>query len=217
MKEFVMKRMLIFLAIVSLMFSFLFTGCEEDSKKGLTDDEVSKIAMSSLGSGALTLMIIMAGLSDDVYGPGETGGDLGGQIVSGTLTVATVDPTTTNYTFTACELDMDEPLDGDGDVTLGGAFSVTIGATSATITLTDFNIIGVMPGTTSVLNVIVNGTHTVTTTAWNANLTVSGITAQACTVVIVMTAVGGEPEEITSATINGVDYTDQFIAALNEM
>lgn len=210
-----MKRMLIFVAIVSLLFSFLFTGCDGDSKTGLTDDEVSKIAMSSIGSGALAVMIQEASLTDAVYGPGQPGGDLGGVIVSGTLTVASVGATTT-YTFTACELDMDEPPDGDADVTLGGAFSYTEGATS-TITLIDFNIIGAMPGTASVLNVIVNGTHTETATAWNSNITVSGITAQACTVIIVMTAIAGDPEEVTSATINGVDYTDEFNAALDAM
>lgn len=208
-----MKKSLIFTIVILLTFSFLFTGCEEDAATGLTDDDVSKIAMSSMSSGYIPSMLIEeVGLGNGEYGPGEVDGDIGGMIVSGTLTV--LDGT---YTFDACALDLDTPPVGGVDVTLGGAFSVEVVGSTTIITLTALNLTGIMPGTTTVISVIVSGTHTVTSDTWSSSLTLSGITAEPCDIVIEMTMDAGEPEEVTSATINGVDYTAEFNTALAEL
>ncbi len=206
-----MKRMMILAVVASLMFSFLFTGCEEDgAATGLTDDEVSKIAMASVGSIYIATLFNPEGVfpEDGDYGIGT----FSGVILSGNLNVTTVNATTTLLTFTACELDLDG--DAGGDITLGGEVSVEFDATDIT-TYDAFNVIGAMPGTDTVINVIVAGTTTITATTGTVDITLSGITAQACAVVIVMTVVDNYPVGVALATIDGVDYTDEFNTAFN--
>jgi hypothetical protein len=200
-----MKKPLILMVIVFLTFSFLFTGCEEDpATTGLTDEEVMMIAMGSVGSCVLPIWIM------DVY-PDDGPYTNGGMIVGGSLEVS---EDGTIYTFDACEIDMDG-AGGAADVTLDGVFHVEVnGAT--TITFTDFYVTITPPDTTDI-NIILAATLTITATEFNANITLSGITAAPCTVVVEMTMAGGYPVEVTLATINGVDYTDEFNDALDAM
>ena len=172
-----MKRVLISVVIVSLLFSFMFMGCSEDKGAArLTDEEVSAIAMASFISGKLTMEFAMDPPPDDTY---DGSGILSDMIVSGTLIV---DGGGTTFTFANCGLDFDE--DTDADLTLNGGFSIGGDLATMIVTYSDFSMTGTVPGTTTSINVIVTGTLTMTETEINVEITISGITDNPCTVVI---------------------------------
>ena len=201
-----MKRMLILVVTISLLFSFMFMGCSEDKGAArLTDEEVSTIAMASLGSCMVPMMFTDPEnpLSDGFYDADSLEVD----IISGSLTVSN---SGTTFAFTDCEIATGETE----TITLGGGFSIEVGESGMIITYNDFNLSGTAPGITTSINIIVTGTLTMTETEFSVDITISGITDNPCAVVIVLSMGVEGPEEITSATINGVDYTEEFTTAL---
>ncbi len=252
-KEFFMKRMLILMVAVCILFSFLLTGCEEDpAATGLTDAEVIQIAMASLMSGFIPLMIAMGeeGGEGPVDGSYDGSGDFAGTIILGTLEILSVGDDTL-FTFAACELDFQdtgEQGDGETDITLGGAFSIgVVGGPGPpvviTITYSDLTLTGTMPDTVDEISVkIIAGTTDMVFPIYDGELddiaqtidvdiTMSGITAAPAEIIIaieeIVTVVdnAGTPSideeetegEVISATIDGLDYTDEFNTAFAVM
>ena len=210
-----MKRIVILVVIVSLLLSFILTGCSENgtTATGLTDEEVSTIAMASLGSVMLPMMFASEEPPPDATYDGT--GIFDGTIISGTLTVSDSGAT---FTFASCAMDVDEPPDGVADMTLGGGFSVAFDGTEMVFTYDDFNVVGTIPDTASTINIVVTGTFTITETEFTVDITISGIIDDPCAVVMVLPVPegGGGPTEVTSATFDGVDYTEEVNAALAE-
>lgn len=207
-----MKRMLILIVVVSLVFSFLFAGCDENgaatAATAATDDELTTLIMASLVSSMLPMMFAFEdpALAGD-YGPG----DLDGMIVSGSLNV-----TAGTFTFTDCALDVDDTA--GADLILNEGFSLVVAA-EMTITNNDFNLIGIMPGSSTVIDVTVTEAFTITAETYTLEITMSGLTDPACNVVVVLPLPldPGPPTEVTSATIDGVDYAAEFQTVLTEV
>lgn len=181
-----MKRMLILVVIVSLLLSFILTGCSENGGTAtqLTDEEVVTIAMASLGTTMVSTMFAIPEEGQPQTGDGEYGaGAFDNAIVSGTLTVSGVG---TIYTFENCEVDVDDAEAG-AEITLNGAFSLGGDMEEGMVlTYDDFNLSGTIPGLATSINIVVTGTLTMTETELTVEITISGITDDPCDVVLVM-------------------------------
>ena len=206
-----MKKIMILLVIVSILFSFMLTGCADESAAAALD--VDTIGLASLGSVMLPLILVM-GETNGTYGPGQANGDLNGMIVSGLLVISGTNPDYV-YTFTACGIDVDEPLDGTVDMTLGGALSMAVPG-NMVLTYSDFSISGTMPSGDAI-SVITNGSLTIGQVEFTASLTLSGLDATDYTIVVVLSHNNFDPTGVTTATINGVDYTNEFATVLADV
>ncbi len=233
-KEFFMKRMLILMVAVCILFSFLFTGCEEDPAAGAaTGDELTTLIMASMASSMIPMGFAMNPPPAGTY----NGPALNGMIVTGQLIVAGGVASTT-FTFNECALDVDEPVDNVADLTLGGAFLKEVVAgppMEITITYSDLALTGTIPGSVDPISIIVAGTFVMVFTIYDGalddiaqtrdvDITISGITAAPAVIIIqieeIVTVIDDpntpnvdeeETEsELISATIGGVDYTAEF-------
>lgn len=202
-----MKKANLFLLFL-LGFVLIFTGCDSNGSE-LSEEDVSTIALASMGTSLLGMMFI--GESDGTYD--STSPNWIGEILSGSFEVS---GSGTVVTLSACGFDMDETV--GVDFTLNGEISYAVPSQDEiTITYTGFSLTGIMPGTTDELSMTASGTFSMTSTGATVNITITGLTDDPCVVVIVMPQIGESgPTEITSATINGVDYTAEFNTALEE-
>lgn len=198
-KEFVMKKNISLVIVIILVFSMFFMGCEENSdgsidEAELTDEEL--IAWTTFINGYYVFTLY--GLDNGVYD--EENDD---RIVSGDLTVSD-----TVYTFDDCVFN-----NLGVNITLSG----TLTYIEPNYTYTNFKLIGPTSGydEAAIITAILNGSYTLTgdddgTGTGTLNITHSGVTDTTRIVVVVMTVVNYVTEAITSATINGLDYTTSF-------
>lgn len=207
-----MRKKVGLLILAVLVFSLLFTGCPEDPVE-LTAAEVESIAMASLGGGYMSTMFLEAYMAELMSaGAGVT---IVESLASGID--ATVSGTTMTITFTTAGIDVDDPQDGVTDMTINGVLSIATVGETMVFTYTNLSITGVIPGTTEELSATITGTVTMSATAFSVDVTISGIVDAAVEVVIEMAIVDEEPSGVTSATIDGTDYTTEFNTAFDGM
>ncbi len=192
-----MKKISSFL-IALLMFSFVFTSCEEEGSSALSDEDVSDIAEATLGMGYMSNMIYgFYDLSD-------------ADTMEAMFDGLTITETSSSVTFDFSGVEMDVDEDGTADLTMTGSFTVAVSGDTLTIT---FSSLG---ATDSEISASISGTMTMTTSNYAVDITITGITSSAVTIIVDADVVDGIPSSINSATINGTDYTAEFQAALED-
>ncbi|MBN2442752.1 MAG: hypothetical protein JXJ04_15455 [Spirochaetales bacterium] len=199
------KLSLLFLCLVLLVVPF-FLGCPEEGEYEPSDSEVETIIMATLGTGFITTEVILADYIDD-----------GAFDIPGIT--ATVSGDTVTFTFTDCELDLDD-IEGV-DLTLNGAMSLSMSGDTMTITYDDLNIQGIMPGTDYSIDITISGSlemiDSVTSMSFVLELTMSGVTDDPVDIVLEMIMPDEDSPTIETATINGYDYADEFMTILTTM
>ena len=187
------------IVLTLLLLAFLFTGCEETSSADSTvysDEDIANIAMAAIGSNFISFFVYLEYAFTDKATmesnhPGLT-------ITEGSSAVT--------FLFDNVEYD----LDGDDitDAILNGSFSVADYGSSGVITFSSFSIVVASEG----ISPTFSGTLTISSSVYAIDLTISGIVSNTVTVILELTVVNGEPTGVSIATINGVDYTEEFQA-----
>ena len=192
-----MKKLNVFLLFL-LAFALLFTACPGDSS-GL-DETALDIAEASMGAGALSSMFYEnydQGMYETFPPIGLDIDDSGPEII---------------FVFTDFEYNTEEF--SDDYITIDGTFTVeSEGISSILITFTNFS----LEHPSENLSATINGTLNISETAFSGNLVVSGVKASPVTVIIELTGTDWSATNVTSATIDGVDYTEEFQSVLDDM